>query len=41
MDLRRNSALYPVADRLLAHLERAGDLGDRQELFGLGHRDEA
>ena len=41
---RKTAALRaenPVADRLLVHLERAGDLGDREELFGLGHRDEA
>ena len=41
MDLTSNSTLDPVADRLLVHLERGGDLGDREELFGLGHRDEA
>ena len=38
MDLIRKSGLDPVADRLLVHLERRCDLGDREELFGLGHR---
>jgi hypothetical protein len=32
MDLRRNSALDPVPDRLLVELERLGNLSDRQEL---------
>ena len=31
----------PVPDRLLIHLERRGDLGDGEELLGLGHRDQS
>jgi hypothetical protein len=41
MDITQNSGLNPVADRLLVHLQLRGDLGDCEELFGLGHRDEA
>jgi hypothetical protein len=38
MDLIRNSGSDPVADRLFVHLQLRGDLGDGEELFGLGHR---